>query len=246
MILYFSGTGNSRFVAKHLGHFLSDEVISINDLLKSKQSQTFRSEKPFVFVVPSYMSRMPLKVEEFLMNCHFQGHRHAYFILTAGQAIGNADQYCQKICQHHHLNYCGTQGIQMPANYVVMYDVLDKSEASQKAQEVLPVIENIGRMIQNNETLINDQLRGNKLFSYFAVPFNKLMVGSKKFHVEEGCIGCGQCTHVCPLNNIQLVDGKPVWKQDCMHCMACISVCPKRVIQYGNQTKKRNRYYLEG
>lgn len=84
MILYFSGTGNSRFVAKHLGHFLSDEVISINDLLKSKQSQTFRSEKPFVFVVPSYMSRMPLKVEEFLMNCHFQGHRHAYFILTAG------------------------------------------------------------------------------------------------------------------------------------------------------------------
>ena len=34
MILYFSGTGNSRYLAHFLAKEIDDEVVSINDYLK--------------------------------------------------------------------------------------------------------------------------------------------------------------------------------------------------------------------
>lgn len=245
MILYFSGTGNSRFVAKELGHLLDDQVVSLNYLLKEKKKGNFDSQKPYVIVTPSYMSRMPLKVEKLLMESHFHGNQDVYFLFTAGQAIGNADHYCQKICQHHSLNHKGTMGIQMPANYVVMYDVLDKSLAREKTKEMIPLIDSIAKVIENNGVLDNHLLKGHKMFSAFSPAFHTFMVSAKKFYAEDCCIHCGECTKVCPLNNIQLKDGKPVWGNDCMHCMACISVCPQEAIQYGKKTKKRHRYYLD-
>ena len=39
-----------------------------------------------------------MKVEQFLLDATFKGNKNAYFVLTAGQAIGNAGNYCKKIC----------------------------------------------------------------------------------------------------------------------------------------------------
>lgn len=246
MIIYFSGTGNSRFVAKELGKLLEDDVISINALFKTHQKGNFHSQKSFVFVNPCHMSRMPMDVENFLMESHFSGHKDAYFIFTAGQAIGNAYRYCQKICQHHGLVYKGTQAIQMSANYVVMYDVLDRKHAYDKAKGALKDIQKIANVIKQNDTLKNDQLRGHKMYGMMAPIFRRFMVNDHKFSVKKSeCIQCHQCVDVCPFGNIHLIDGEPVWNGHCMHCMACINICPQKIIQYGHQTQKRNRYYLE-
>ena len=77
MILYFSGTGNSRYIAKKLGEILNDEVMSINQYLKSKKTGDFHSEVPYIFVTPTYMSRMPMKVEEFIKLSSFKGNKNA-------------------------------------------------------------------------------------------------------------------------------------------------------------------------
>ena len=53
---------------------------------------------------------------------------------------------------------------------------------------------------------------------------------------------CGICAKVCPLNNITMVDGKPVWGNDCIHWSACINRCPKLAIEYGKKTQGKNRY----
>lgn len=75
MILYFSGTGNSRFVAYELGKQLKDEVVAINTYLKEKKKGVFESSNSYVFVTPSYMSRMPMKVEKFLLEAMFKGNK---------------------------------------------------------------------------------------------------------------------------------------------------------------------------
>lgn len=36
MILYFTGTGNSRYVTRKIAKEINDEVISINELIKHK------------------------------------------------------------------------------------------------------------------------------------------------------------------------------------------------------------------
>ena len=58
----------------------------------------------------------------------------------------------------------------------------------------------------------------------------------------SACIGCGKCAKLCPLNNIMLKDGKPVWGDECTHCMACIGNCPTEAIEYGSITQKKEKY----
>ena len=63
--------------------------------------------------------------------------------------------------------------------------------------------------------------------------------------ISDDCISCGKCANVCPLHNIQLSNGKPVWGNQCTHCMACISRCPKEAIEYGKHSKGLPRYTCE-
>ena len=59
------------------------------------------------------------------------------------------------------------------------------------------------------------------------------------------CIGCGQCAKRCPMNNVTLKDGKPVWGKACTHCMACICYCPVSAIEYGKKSVGQPRYHFE-
>lgn len=245
MILYFSGTGNSRYVAEHLSCLLKDEAVSVSTYLRANKKGEFKTEKPYVFVTPCYMSRMPMKVEKFLLDSKFEGNKEAYFVMTAGQAIGNAGKYCEAICKKHGLKYKGIQAVQMPANYVVMYDVTDRDKAESEAQNAMPEIKRAAELIQKDEELKYEGLNGHKLFSMIAPSFTATMVKSKNFYAEDSCIHCGTCADLCPLDNISYKEKKPVWGTEFMHCMACISACPAKAIQYGKATKGRNRYYLE-
>lgn len=68
------------------------------------------------------------------------------------------------------------------------------------------------------------------------------IIGSN-YSVSEGCVGCGTCVKVCPVNNISIVDGKPIFEQNCQQCMACIQWCPTRAIDYEKKASKRRRYH---
>ena len=59
------------------------------------------------------------------------------------------------------------------------------------------------------------------------------------------CIGCGQCVKRCPMNNVAIKDGKPVWGRNCTHCMACICYCPVSAIEYGKKSVGQPRYHFE-
>ena len=72
--------------------------------------------------------------------------------------------------------------------------------------------------------------------------FYQHVVKAKGFRVSDKCINCGKCMTLCPLNNIKLVDKKPVWSNNCTHCMACICSCPTEAIEYKNASVGKRRY----
>ena len=75
--------------------------------------------------------------------------------------------------------------------------------------------------------------------------FYKFFVKANAFTASGACIGCGQCAKRCPMNNITLKDGKPVWGKNCTHCMACICYCPVSAIEYGKKSVGQPRYHFE-
>ena len=50
MILYFTGTGNSAYVARKLGEVLGDEVVDLFEKIKTHDHTLIKSEKPLVLV----------------------------------------------------------------------------------------------------------------------------------------------------------------------------------------------------
>ena len=73
--------------------------------------------------------------------------------------------------------------------------------------------------------------------------FSRFAADDSKYRSTEKCIHCGKCVKACPLQNITLEDGRPVWHGHCTICMACYHQCPVNAIQYGKATEGKGQYY---
>ena len=249
MILYFSGTGNSRYVARKIAKELNDELISLNQLIKEEKTDELTStDKPFIFVCPTYAWRLPIVVTDFIKNTKFSGSNKVYFIMTCGGDTGKSIKYIQKLCKYKNWQLKGMAEIKMPENYIALFPVPDKETSKQIIKEADKQIDKITSDINAEnefETITPSGLGGTIKSGITNVAFYKMFVNAKGFHYTDKCIGCGKCVDLCPLNNINLKDKKPVWKNNCTHCMACICGCPTEAIEYKNKTQNKERYYLK-
>lgn len=246
MILYFSGTGNSRYVAGLLARYLDDELVSLNDILKRANARPLRSEKPFIIVTPTYCYRIPPIVEEYLRTVELYGCRSVYFVMTCGAGIGSAGSINKALCREKELEYKGTAKLVMPDNYIAMYDASSFEEAQKLIDDAPRAVSALAQTIAEAGVFESERVSiagklgsgiGNRLFY-------DLLVKPERFSAGSSCTGCGECARLCPENNISLTSGKPEWGADCVHCMACISACPGNSIEYGKGSASRRRYYL--
>ena len=59
MVLYFSGTGNSRHVAERIAVTLGDELFNTNDHIKAGDTSPVTSDERLIIVTPTYAWRIP-------------------------------------------------------------------------------------------------------------------------------------------------------------------------------------------
>lgn len=244
MILYFSGTGNSAFVARKIAKDLQDEYMNLFDRIRNKEYGEIHSNKPFIVVCPTYGWRIPHFLEEWMEQVTFSGNQEMYFVLTCGSDIGNAGSYAKAFCERKGLRYRGCGEIVMPENYIAMFPVPDREESEIIIEKAIPRIEKLVYYIQVGRPF--PKTKDGPISWLKSAPVNKafysLFVHAKKFTVKDSCIGCGKCERVCPLQNIRLENGRPVWGKECTHCMACICKCPKEAIEYGSASEGKPRY----
>ena len=249
MILYFSGTGNSKFVAEYIAKKTGDKILSLNNLIKKNIKMPLCIEDNYImFVLPTYAWRIPKIIENFIRDNDFQGNKNLYFILTCGSETSNAFYYIKKLCNSKDLNLKGFAEIIMPENYIAMFSSPDENTIVDTINSSYKIMDEIINHIKNNEyfSIFKPKSILGKLESGPINPlFYKFFVNDKGFYSTDKCIGCGKCKKLCPLNNIEIKNKKPIWKGNCTHCMACISYCPTEAIEYKNKTKNQSRYYIE-
>lgn len=246
MILYFSGTENSKYLAEKLGLLLEDDVVDLFSYIKEGREGDFHSTKPFVLVVPTYSWRLPRFLEDFLLKCKFSGSADIYALMNYGDSFGNAKAYLKKDFEKIGLNFKGLYGIKMPENYLLLFN-LDSDETNKKIIEHANLeIEKVASIIKRGENFPKTKvtLTGRLQSSLVNSVFYKFIVNDKKFYATDKCIECGLCSKVCVLNNISCENGRPKWLRTCTHCCACISKCPTGAIEYGNKTAGKDRYLL--
>ena len=247
MILFFSGTGNSNYVAKRIADALGDALVNLNDRIKASDTSSVETGERVIIVTPTYAWRIPRVVRDWLRKTELRDAKQAWFVMTCGSEIGNADKYNRELCAEKAISCMGTAQIVMPENYIAMFSAPQADEAQEIVAKAEPSIDRAIAAIQRNQPFA--PTRNNLYDRFMSGPVNpifyKFFVKADAFAASSACIGCGQCAKRCPMNNVTLKDGKPVWGRNCTHCMACICYCPVSAIEYGNKSVGQPRYHFE-
>ena len=247
MILFFSGTGNSNYVAKRIADALGDALVNLNDRIKSGDTSSVETGERVIIVTPTYAWRIPRVVRDWLRKTELRGAKQVWFVMTCGSEIGNANKYNRDLCAEKAISCMGTTQIVMPENYIAMFSAPHADKARQIVAQAEPSIDRAIAAIQRNQSFA--PTRNNLYDRFMSGPVNpifyKFFVKADAFAASGACIGCGQCAKRCPMNNVTLKDGKPVWGRNCTHCMACICYCPKEAIEYGKKSVGQPRYHFE-
>jgi len=244
MIVYFSGTGNSRYCASVLASRMQDDLLDSASYIKNGIAAELISGNPWVFVSPTYAWKIPIMFEAFIRSGSFSGNPDAYFVMTCGEDIGNAGVYLKKLCKQVGLRYCGVMPIVMPENYVAMFPVPNEKEALEIIADAQPSIQEAAALIMQgmvfpeNTVGISDRIKSSLINKFFY----RFFVKADAFYATNACVGCGKCADQCVCNNISLFDGRPAWRDHCTHCMACICGCPSEAIEYGKKSVGKPRY----
>ena len=247
MIFCFSGTGNSRYIARRFAEALQDTIIDLNAKIKAQDNSLVQTGQDVIIVVPTYAWRIPQVVSEWLSKTKLIGAKRIWFVMDCGGEIGNAAKYNRSLADQMSLKYMGTAQIVMPENYIAMFGAPEVGEAVKIVEKANPDIEvAIARMKERQEFPAPRNNLYDRIMSDLVNPiFYQFFVKATAFQAGDSCIGCGQCAKNCPMNNIVLKDGKPIWGKKCTHCMACICYCPTKAIEYGKKSVGKPRYHFE-
>ncbi len=242
MIVYFSGTGNSRHVASYLSHRLNDSLYMVADAPQSMSCDVVG------VVTPVYSWGIPPIILEYIRRLTFTAlPKYVWVVLCCGDEVGLAHKMIQRAFLEKGISVNATMSIQMPNNYVLLpgFDVDSKAVEKSKLDNAPRRLSRISEIIESSVE-VEDVVVGSMawLKTTLVYPlFKRLGIFPGKWRVDmRKCVKCGKCAEVCPVGNVKL-NQYPVWGANCTSCLACYHVCGRKAVSYAGATKNKGQYF---
>lgn len=250
MVFYFSGTGNSTYVATTLSNLLGLELKFIPETDSRELPYPF---KRVLLVFPVYSWGVPPLVSKFIseVNPEFWNGVIAQglpvdCVMTCGDEVALAPEMIKRDFKKVGIELNSIWSVTMPNNYVLLpgFDIDSKTVENEKLKNCESRILEISQFL-NREDKMEDVVRGNLawLKSKLIFPlFKRWGIFPNKWCYTPSCISCGKCSAICPMLNVTMVEGHPKWGKNCCSCLGCYHVCPVHAVEYGKETQKKGQY----
>lgn len=249
MIFYYSGCGNSEWVAKSIANKMGEQLRFIPQA-DNHYSVGDGEAVGFVFPVYSWApAEIVLRfVEQLVLD---RKPEYIFAVCTCGDEAGHTAEIFRKSLAAKGLTLDAAYSVQMPETYINLpgfqLDTAEGEAAKHKAaqERVEAIAEALGQRVRGVTDVTVGSMAALKsgLVKWL---FNKVLISDKPFRATEACVGCGICAKQCPVGNIRLNDNnRPEWQHHCIGCMGCYHHCPQNAIHWGRQTQGKGQHYCK-
>lgn len=241
VIFYLSGSGNSLYAAQQIADNLQEcRLETVGSYLRKPYPVT---DEVVGIVCPVYCFALPPVVAKFLEALQAK-LAYCFGVVTMGGNQGRALKQMSGALATKRITLNYAQTVMMPDNFFGI--PLEKRVKMLEAAE--PSINQIAKDIADRKeaaAAVKEAL----LWKWFGtsaswwylknrLKFDNMTVDAAK------CVGCGICQDVCQMQNITLVEGKPVFGNNCANCLGCFHWCPQSAISAGKLILDNSKRYV--
>ncbi|MCL2828733.1 MAG: EFR1 family ferrodoxin [Oscillospiraceae bacterium] len=249
IMLYFSGTGNSRYIAELFSQHMDAPRYSIEEDLDF--AQLIGTTDKIAFCYPIYMSRVPRILREFVA-CHMDSLKNKKVIILCTQLIlsGDGARAFASLFPPDHINVIYAEHFFMPNNVSNVF-ILPMTSAKGiqrciiKSQRNMQIIcRNISAgTVKKRGFNIGSQALG-LIQGVFLFAVEKR--ANTSVRIADDCTNCGICVDLCPMGNLVSEHGRITHKHNCTMCYRCINQCPEKAITIAWHGKVKTQYMYPG
>lgn len=230
----FTGTGNTLRVCKILASELEANgiVTQINMIQDLHDSSIANDYDKIIVANPVHGFNPPKPMLDFLWTLPISQSKQVYLVRVSGEPLklnNAAGILPKKILTKKGYLVMGEFMYVMPYNIIFHHtdQMATRMEVTAKFRATRDV-----QTILNDEFQLSKNSIFNRIISFVCRLENvALPISGKHYKTTDDCISCGLCERICPTKNIEIKDGKPVFKDTCVGCMGCAFSCPKDAIR---------------
>lgn len=247
IILYFSGTGNTKFIANKISEeFIKNGCeIDIHSIEENIDLNNF-SYDYLILGFPKYFEYVPHNFIEYLEDNLYDSSKEVKtMIFSTGKDRAKAyfDELEKKLLVKNY-KVIATKNFQMPDSCTLSkgYKKITRKDLREIFDSSLSEIKDtVVNFLTDN--YMKEEI--NELTSTIYKTINKfktkgLYKNSLKFSVSSNCDKCNLCVNVCPTRNVENIGGYIKFRDNCIMCCRCVNACPKNAIMY--KEKEHSQY----
>lgn len=208
-------------------------------------------------VFPVYFGKAPNIVKDFVRRLAVKNDVYIFALATYGGSSGKALKELKELLGSRGIELSAGFDIHMPQNaFYKSWENKNKLyiKSRRRVDSIAKKIENRKKGVHHSDYLlrpivflvygyfekksIEDLEKRSRVQSPSGLTVEELLpLIDRNYEIDENCDGCGICAKICPVNNIEIKEGRPEWQNHCENCLACYNQCPKEAIHGGILSK---------
>ena len=245
LMLYFSATGNSKYIAELFSRQMGGKCHSIEERLDFEGLIT--SSEVIGFCYPIYASRVPRNLREFTAK-YTESLKGKKVVIFCTQMVfsGDGARAFTELLPRKAFEVIYAEHFIMPNNVPNFF--LTPLARKDKVLKYFANAEQKMRLICSDIKAGIVRKRGFNIFSRIlglpqAAAFPLLeRIARKTVKVNSECDKCGVCVSACPMNNLAVENDRLVHKHNCVICYRCVNQCPQKAITVVFHGKVKKQY----
>jgi ferredoxin len=269
LILFFSGTGNTQFVAEYLRDHVLDAGCVPNctitlAALEWASPGVIENHDILCLGFPVYEGRAPRNVRDFIERLPVVHGKGAFVFNTKGAVQGSANRSVVRRLAAHGFRPLGCASLMLPASDGISMMLRKDSRTFNKYLERdfshLRGADRLVRRIRDSLEMLRQKRDVNEIprrsawtvFGFASTGVLRLLYlalgvsRARQLRATDACTRCGLCVKQCPTRNITMEKTGMSFADRCVLCLRCVNNCPEEAVQVGSYTLEKARWHGPG